>query len=167
MKLSFFTAISSLTLALAAPSPKPITYTELGPSVSIPRSEPPSTLPRSDVELVSRASMETVTCYNIGTAIPKSFAEESITQFCEKVKGSSWGPNSEFFQYFTQDNVRIRLSGATINGCSWTVDDNCSRLLDKIMHSCDKDMVDAKRGGFLVDSCGLWRADPGSLSDDF
>ncbi|KAH8823195.1 hypothetical protein DL96DRAFT_1818953 [Flagelloscypha sp. PMI_526] len=126
-------------------------------------------LPESASNLERRS--ETVSCFNIGTAVSRDFIIPGISAYCEFMRR----PENSYFSNGRVDTERVLgspsapgastlyITAAHINGCGpWTVDSNCERILYTIMDDCDTDTVTQKQGGVLTDNCGRWTLDPGT-----
>ncbi|TDL14752.1 hypothetical protein BD410DRAFT_845758 [Rickenella mellea] len=112
---------------------------------------------------------EIVTCYNIGSKIDRVFATAAIDAWCASIIGQFWPSGTAKNTMFTWlgSPMTMYVAGSTINGCSFTVDGNCNRLLRLPIDGCNTGGVNGKQGGFETDPCGQWTADPGSNGGRF
>ncbi|TDL15461.1 hypothetical protein BD410DRAFT_808885 [Rickenella mellea] len=107
---------------------------------------------------------EFVSCFNSGSQIDRAFAVAAIDAWCDSIIGQFWPSGTAKNAMFTWlgSSMTMCVAGTTINGCSFTVDGNCNRLLRLPIDGCNTGGVNGKQGGFETDPCGQWTADPGS-----
>ncbi|KAG7086867.1 hypothetical protein E1B28_002788 [Marasmius oreades] len=115
----------------------------------------------SPTELVDRTQPEIVSCYNSGTKSDRAPFVAAIDQWCAKVIGTHLNNGQEVSTVFEFGAVDYWLSAKAINGCSFTIDGNCNRLLRLPVDRCNTGGENGKQGGVMTDPCGQWRADPG------
>ncbi|TDL19253.1 hypothetical protein BD410DRAFT_900296 [Rickenella mellea] len=120
-------------------------------------------------DILERTGAETVTCFNVGTKVDSAFAFASIDSFCASIKGQFVAAGTTKSATFTKSgtSTTIFVSGTAINGCSFTVDANCNRLLRLPINNCNIAGANGKQGGFESDACGQWTADPGTNGNRF
>ncbi|TDL15468.1 hypothetical protein BD410DRAFT_902570 [Rickenella mellea] len=96
--------------------------------------------------------------------IDRAFAVAAIDAWCNSIIGQFWPSGTAKNAMFTWlgSSMTMCVAGTTINGCSFTVDGNCNRLLRLPIDGCNTGGVNGKQGGFETDTCGQWTADPGS-----
>ncbi|KAF8962980.1 hypothetical protein BDZ97DRAFT_1822431 [Flammula alnicola] len=118
--------------------------------------------------LAKREGTEVVTCYNTGTAVDRAPAASVIDDFCNNRAIGVYVPDGHtLYSRYDYGTFTIYVSGAAINGCSFTIDGNCNRLLREPLDGCNTRGVNGKQGGYETDLCGQWRFDPGSKGSDF
>ncbi|TDL14750.1 hypothetical protein BD410DRAFT_845757 [Rickenella mellea] len=165
LTLLFTSLLAGVSTVVATPSSGPDPVKDL----IIVSSSDNATI--SGRDLAGRAPLpgETVTCYNVGSKIDRSFAVAAIDSWCASIIGQFWPSGTAKSMMFTWlgSPMTMYVAGSTINGCSFTVDDNCNRLLRLPIDGCNTGGVNGKQGGFETDQCGLWTADPGSNGGRF
>ncbi|RDB27144.1 hypothetical protein Hypma_004599 [Hypsizygus marmoreus] len=109
---------------------------------------------------------EYVTCYNSGTRVDRAPSISSIDDFCRRNFGAGLAPGQTVALRYYWGSFTILLSAQAINGCSWSVDGDCHRLLRKPLDECNTSGENGKQGGYVTDVCGQWRYDPGSNGSD-
>ncbi|RDB20718.1 hypothetical protein Hypma_012092 [Hypsizygus marmoreus] len=114
-----------------------------------------------------RAGTEIVTCYNAGTRVDRGPSTSSIDDFCNRFKGQTLSNGQNVANRYDWGTFTILVSAEAINGCSFTIDGNCNRLLRKPVDECNTRGENGKQGGFVRDLCGQWRYDPGSNGSDY
>ncbi|KAF9531295.1 hypothetical protein CPB83DRAFT_919174 [Crepidotus variabilis] len=117
--------------------------------------------------LERRTGTEVTTCYNIGTAMDRAPAISTIDDFCTRAIGQTLKDGSSFEFRYDYGTVTALLSAQAINGCTFTIDGNCNRLLRVPLDGCNTNGENGKQGGYVTDICGQWRFDPGSNGNDF
>ncbi|KAJ7902946.1 hypothetical protein B0H13DRAFT_2026083 [Mycena leptocephala] len=109
-----------------------------------------------------QSRVEVVTCYNVGTQLADQDINNALVEWCSAVKGTTLGPNGNIFRRTEIGNgFSVLLSATARPGCSFTIDDNCTRLLQEPLNQCNVNAND-KQGGYETDPCGIWRTDPGT-----
>ncbi|RDB20744.1 hypothetical protein Hypma_012109 [Hypsizygus marmoreus] len=116
--------------------------------------------------LNKREGAELITCYNAGTKIDRASSIASIDDFCAKHIGQELKDNEVVSFRYDWGSFTILISGQAVNGCSFTIDNNCNRLLRKPLDECNTGGENGKQGGFESDICSTWRFDPGSNGGD-
>ncbi|KAG7086819.1 hypothetical protein E1B28_002741 [Marasmius oreades] len=102
----------------------------------------------SPTELVDRAQPEIVSCYNVGTKSDRTPFVAAIDQWAaeiienpplanRKVIGTTLHDGQEVSTVFEFGAVDYWLSAKAINGCSFTIDSNCNRLLRLPVDQCN------------------------------
>ncbi|KAF8226128.1 hypothetical protein L208DRAFT_1407509 [Tricholoma matsutake] len=118
--------------------------------------------------LAKRAGAEVVTCYNTGTAADRAPIVTVIDDWCNNhAIGTSVSNGETIWARYNYGAFTVLVSAEAINGCAFTVDGNCNRLLREPVDQCNTGGVNGKQGGFEADLCGQWRTDPGSNGSDF
>ncbi|RDB20723.1 hypothetical protein Hypma_012099 [Hypsizygus marmoreus] len=117
--------------------------------------------------LNKREGTEIVTCYNTGTKVDRGPSVSSIDNFCARVIGTHVANGQTVAYRYDWGSFTILVSGQAINGCSFTIDNNCGRLLRLPLDKCNTSGENGKQGGYERDTCGTWRYDPGSNGSDF
>ena len=87
----------------------------------------------------------------------------AITSFCNGLQGARFENGRVYTQRFDfpyPNLVHIDMKAEVINGCSFTVDANCYRLLRLPTDSCNTSGENGKQGGYVTDPCGRWTMDP-------
>ncbi|KAF7307772.1 hypothetical protein MKEN_01137300 [Mycena kentingensis (nom. inval.)] len=125
-----------------------------------------------------RVGAESVQCYDEGTKVwvvkvseTNDLTSCSLTVPCSfplltisagrRYSGQTVTDGNTIWMRYDYGDISIYLSGTAINGCSFTVDDNCSRLLMLPVDKCNQSGENGKQGGIVTDICGQWRTDPG------
>ncbi|KAJ8090021.1 hypothetical protein PM082_018600 [Marasmius tenuissimus] len=117
--------------------------------------------------LVERVEPEIVDCYNAGTKSDRLPFVSAIDQWCATVIGKHLDNGQEVSTVFEFGDVDYWFSAKAINGCSFTIDGNCNRLLRLPVDKCNTGGENGKQGGVMTDPCGQWRADPGRDGNPF
>ncbi|KAG6914933.1 hypothetical protein DXG01_014369 [Tephrocybe rancida] len=126
--------------------------------------------------IAKRIGTEVVTCYNTGTKADRAPIVSVIDDWCNLIEdlrlsnhaiGQHVSNGQTIWARYNYGTFTVLVSGAAINGCSFTVDGNCNRLLREPVDQCNTGGVNGKQGGFETDLCGQWRTDPGSNGSDF
>ncbi|KAJ8096269.1 hypothetical protein PM082_011423 [Marasmius tenuissimus] len=104
---------------------------------------------------------EVVSCYNGGTRGNRLAFVTAIDEWCAIINGTNLVNGQEVSTMIAKDGVEYYLFVKAINGCNYTIDCNCNRLLRRPVDSCNINDDNGKQGGVLTDSCVEWRADPG------
>ncbi|KAK7028613.1 hypothetical protein R3P38DRAFT_932871 [Favolaschia claudopus] len=115
--------------------------------------------------LVERAGTEAVTCYKTGTKADRA-PIVSVIDDC-RVIGTHLNNGQEVMARYNYGTFTVLVSAKAINGCSFTIDGNCNRLLRLPVDKCNTGGVNGKQGGFETDLCGQWNTDPGCCGSDF
>ncbi|KAJ7692005.1 hypothetical protein B0H16DRAFT_1477833 [Mycena metata] len=121
----------------------------------------------TETALVPRVGTEVVTCYNTGTKADRAPIVSVIDDWCGKVIGTSVSNGQTVWARYNYGTFTVYVSGEAINGCGFTIDGNCNRLLREPVDQCNTGGVNGKQGGYETDLCGQWRTDPGSNGSDF
>ncbi|KAJ3506922.1 hypothetical protein NLJ89_g6591 [Agrocybe chaxingu] len=118
--------------------------------------------------LEKRVGAEVVTCYNTGTRVDRAPSTSVIDDFCNnRAIGQFVANGHTLYSRYDYGSFTIFVSGSAINGCSFTIDGNCNRLLRLPLDGCNTSGENGKQGGYETDLCGQWRFDPGSNGSDF
>jgi len=118
--------------------------------------------------LAKRLGTEVVTCYNVGTKADRAPIISVIDDWCNNhAIGMHVSNGQTIWARYNYGTFTVLVSGEAINGCSFTVDGNCNRLLREPVDQCNTGGVNGKQGGYETDLCGQWRTDPGSNGSDF
>ncbi|CAA7268555.1 unnamed protein product [Cyclocybe aegerita] len=118
--------------------------------------------------LAKRVGAEVVSCYNTGTKVDRAPSISVIDDFCNnRAIGHHVANGQTLYSRYDYGSFTIYVSGSAINGCSFTIDGNCNRLLRLPLDGCNTNGENGKQGGFETDLCGQWRFDPGSNGSDF
>ncbi|RDB27121.1 hypothetical protein Hypma_004602 [Hypsizygus marmoreus] len=160
--MKFFTAsllsLSAVVLSVMGSTIPPATWTRI--------EDVSSEVNGNITALEKRGGPEYVTCYNSGTKIDRAPSVTCIDNFCASVFGTRLAPGQTVALRYYWGSFTILLSAQAINGCSWSIDKNCNRLLRKPLDECNTRGENGKQGGYVTDLCGQWRYDPGSNGSD-
>ncbi|KAF8955414.1 hypothetical protein BDZ97DRAFT_1825203 [Flammula alnicola] len=163
MKSFIFTALLAIaTSALAASipvTPTPAKWLSVETGV---------TKAGNTTTLAKRLGTEVVTCYNEGTTADRAPIVSVIDDWCNNhAIGTFVSSGETIWARYDYGTFTVLVSGEAINGCTFTVDGNCNRLLREPVDQCNTGGVNGKQGGFETDLCGQWRTDPGSNGSDY
>ncbi|RDB20652.1 hypothetical protein Hypma_012112 [Hypsizygus marmoreus] len=161
MKLFTTILLSFGTLVLS------VTGAAVPPSTWLSVEDVSSEFNANATSLNKRLGPEIVTCYNAGTKVDRAPSVASIDDFCGRIIGT-YIPDGRTLAYrYDWGSFTILVSGQALNGCSFTVDGNCNRLLRLPLDGCNTGGENGKQGGYESDLCGSWTYDPGSNGSDF
>ncbi|KAJ8095893.1 hypothetical protein PM082_022793 [Marasmius tenuissimus] len=118
--------------------------------------------------LSARLQPERVECFNQGTKSDRAPFVSAIDNWCGKIQGKVLkdgdAPLTNTFEF---GDVDYFFTVKAINGCSFTIDGNCNRLLRLPVDQCNTGGENGKQGGVMTDPCGQWTADPGKDGNAF
>lgn len=68
--------------------------------------------------------------------------------------------------------VDVIVSVQGLNNCAFDIDgpapdQECGRIIRKIIDKCDQKGTQYKQGGTVTSNCAIWRVDPGFIPVDF
>lgn len=111
---------------------------------------------------LSARNLEYVSCYGFGASMDRSVLVSAIDAFCGAVIGKYFPPGHVEYREYIWSSYKIIIEAKAEGGCSFTVDNNCSRLLRMPVDMCNTNGVNGKQGGYVyeVPTCGWWRIDP-------
>ncbi|KAF8960455.1 hypothetical protein BDZ97DRAFT_1833766 [Flammula alnicola] len=163
MKSFIFTALLAITTSALAASipltPTPAKWLSVETGV---------TKAGNTTTLTKRLGTEVVSCYNEGTAADRAPIISVIDDWCDNYAIGTFVSNGEtIWARYDYGTFTVLVSGEAINGCTFTVDGNCNRLLREPVDQCNTSGENGKQGGFETDLCGQWRTDPGSNGSDY
>ncbi|KAL1858931.1 hypothetical protein Daus18300_009801 [Diaporthe australafricana] len=144
-------------------------------SIATPPPAPsPSPPPKPDPPKPDR-NTESVHCYNSGKKASRTYMIDALTSFCNAASGYTFDDSvdgsTKTFDLGGSDckdcTLFIYMSITVKNGCRFKVEgpgnnQNCGRILRRIIDECDTSSTEGKQGGTVDDNCSTWRIDPNS-----
>lgn len=109
---------------------------------------------------------ERVDCYNVGAGMSAEKLVHAIGVFCKPLQGQIFKDGRLESRTFKYADRKVIIEMRAEPGCSFTVDDNCYRLLKLPLQRCNGGS-EVKQGGLVVEEpmCGWYRIDPNVKAD--
>ncbi|KAL8671886.1 MAG: hypothetical protein Q9168_003623 [Polycauliona sp. 1 TL-2023] len=155
------------------PAPKPEPTPSEAPVVIAPAPPPPKPKPPLPPEPPSpNPDTEKLKCYDKGSVIARATALNMINDFCGP---DYWGgtriKENRYIRYdgITEKHlVDVIISVQGLNDCAFDIDgpfpdQECGRIIRKIIDKCDQKGTQLKQGGTVTSNCAIWRVDPGII----
>ncbi|KAI9704109.1 MAG: hypothetical protein M1836_006970 [Candelina mexicana] len=150
------------------PEPAPQPQVPIAPAPPPPKpSPPPPPTPPSP-----NPHTEKLRCYDGGSVIGRGTAINLINDFCgpQYWGGTTIAKNHMMVVELGVVDAIVSVQG--LNNPEFKIDgpnpdQDCGRILRKIIDKCDQSSTQYKQGGTVTNNCAIWRIDPGLIVTRF